>query len=64
MKYLEQYIKEKLKIEILGKLETKEIISDEEKLVGVEIWIDNYYFGLNIWYVDYAIWLESKIKLL
>lgn len=64
MRYLEQYIEENLRIKILGKLETKEIISDEEKLVGVEIWIDEYYFGLNIWYVDYAKWLEKKVELL
>lgn len=60
MKYLERYIEDKLKIKILGELSTKESASGEE--VGVSIVIDGYEPGLEVWYIDYAKWLEEKIK--
>lgn len=59
MKYLEQYIEEKLKIKVLGKLTTRE--SNEGEAVGVSLVIDGYEPGLEVWYADYAIWLEGKL---
>ena len=60
MKYLEQYIEEKLKIKVLGQLTTRESSSGEE--VGVSLVIDGYEPGIEVWYADYATWLESKIE--
>ena len=60
MKYLEQYIEEKLKIKVLGKLTTRESNSGEE--VGVSLVIDGYEPGIEVWYADYATWLEKKIE--
>lgn len=59
MKYLEQYIEEKMKIKVLGKLTTRESNSGEE--VGVSLVIDGYEPGIEVWYVDYCAWLEEKI---
>lgn len=59
MKYLEQYIEEKLKIKVLGKLTTRD--SNEGGDVGVSLVIDGYEPGIEVWYVDYATWLEEKL---
>ena len=60
MKYLERYIEDKLKIKILGELSTRECASGDD--VGVSIVIDGFEPGLEVWYVDYATWLEDKIE--
>lgn len=60
MKYLERYIEDKLKIKILGELSTRESASGDD--VGVSIVIDGYEPGLEVWYADYASWLEEKIE--
>ena len=60
MKYLEQYLEEKLKIKVLGKLTTAESSAGGE--VGVSIVIDGYEPGIEVWYVDYCKWLEKKIE--
>lgn len=60
MKYLERYIEDKLKIKILGELSTRESASGDD--VGVSIVIDGYEPGLEVWYADYASWLEDKIE--
>lgn len=60
MKYLERYIEEKLKIKVLGELTTNG--SDEGDCVGVSLVIDGYEPGIEVWYVDYAKWLEEKIE--
>lgn len=62
MKYLEQYIKEKLKIAILGELTTDG--STEGDNVGVSLIIDGYEPGIEVWYIDYANWLEEKMEAL
>lgn len=62
MKYLEQYIKEKLKIAILGELTTDG--STEGDNVGVSLIIDGYEPGIEVWYVDYANWLEEQMEAL
>ena len=61
MKYLEKYIEEKLKIKALGKLETVECSNGGD--VGVSLVIDGFEPGIEIWYVDYARWLEEKINI-
>ena len=60
MKYLEKYIEEKMKIKILGELTTNE--STEGDAVGVSLIIDGYEPGIEVWYADYARWLEEKIE--
>lgn len=60
MKYLEQFIEEKLKIKVLGKLTTTESSSGEE--VGVSLVIDGYEPGIEVWYADYCAWLEEKLE--
>ena len=62
MKYLEQYLKEKIKISILGELTTDS--SAEGDNVGVSLIIDGYEPGIEVWYADYANWLEEKIEIL
>lgn len=60
MKYLEQYIEEKIKIQVLGELSVVPSIEGEE--VGVSLVIDGYEPGIEIWYSDYSRWLEEKIE--
>jgi hypothetical protein len=60
MKFLEKYLEDKDRIKALGKLTTKESI--EGKYVGVSLVIDGYEPGIEVWWVDYARWLEEKIE--
>ena len=60
MKYLEKYIEEKMRIKVLGELTTRECSEGDD--VGVSLVIDGYEPGIEIWYVDYANWLEEKIE--
>ena len=60
MKFLEKYLEEKERIKPLGKLTTKESVEGES--VGVSLVIDGYEPGIEIWWADYAMWLEEKIE--
>lgn len=60
MKYLEQYIEEKMKIKILGKLTTRESSKGDD--VGVSLVIDGYEPGIEVWWADYACWIDEKIE--
>lgn len=60
MKYLKQYIEEKIKIKVLGELTTR--YSCEGEAVGVSLVIDGYEPGIEVWYADYANWLEEKYE--
>lgn len=60
MKYLEQYIEEKIKIKILGKLTTRECCEGDG--LGVSLVIDGYEPGIEVWYADYSNWLEEKLE--
>ena len=61
MKYLEKYLEEKLKIKVLGELGIVDSSIGGE--VGVSLVIDGFEPGIEIWYADYAAWLEEKIEL-
>lgn len=60
MKLLEKYLEEKLKIKILGELTTRESVEGDS--VGVSLVIDGYEPGIEVWWVDYARWLEEKME--
>jgi hypothetical protein len=60
MKYLEQYIEEKMRIKVLGKLETTDCPNGGD--VGVSLVIDGFETGIEVWYADYAAWLEKKLE--
>ena len=60
VKYLEQYIEEKIKIKILGELTTREWCEGDG--LGVSLVIDGYEPGIEIWYADYSNWLEEKLE--
>lgn len=60
MKFLEKYLEEKERIKPLGKLTTRESVEGES--VGVSLVIDGYEPGIEVWWVDYATWLEEKIE--
>ena len=62
MKYLEKYLEEKMKIKVLGNLTLNG--SDEGDSVGVSLVIDGYEPGIEVWYADYAKFLEEEIELL
>ena len=60
MKFLEKYLEEKERIKPLGKLTTRDSVEGES--VGVSLVIDGYEPGIEVWWVDYAMWLEEKIE--
>jgi hypothetical protein len=60
MKYLEQYLEEKMKIKVLGELDT--VDCPNGGYVGVSLVIDGFETGIEVWYVDYAMWLEKKLE--
>ena len=61
MKYLEKYLEEKLKIKVLGELTVRSSVEGDD--IGVSLVIDEYEPGIEVWWVDYAHWLEEKIDL-
>lgn len=60
MKFLEKYLEDKERIKPLGKLTTKESVEGES--VGLSLVIDGYEPGIEVWWIDYAMWLEEKIE--
>lgn len=60
MKYIEQYIKENLLLQPLGKV-TLQPDEDEAGWSGVNVCINNVDTNLFISHIDYATWLESKV---
>lgn len=60
MKFLEKYLEEKMRIKPLGELTTRKSIDGDD--VGVSIVIDGYEPGIEVWWADYAMWLEEKIE--
>ena len=60
MKYFKEFLAEKYKIQPLGKLTSEEIFSSDLELIGESVVIDGYEIGLQVWYADYATWLEER----
>ena len=60
MKYLEKYLEEKMRIKVLGELETVDCPNGGD--VGVSLVIDGFDTGIEVWYADYAMWLEKKLE--
>jgi len=61
MKYIEKYLEEELKLQPLGNVGTKE---DEVcDLSGEMVYVDGKCTNIFVAHVDYANWLEKKIKL-
>ena len=65
MKYVELYMKERLKIRPLGKVTFGGLQTmDCDENYGYSVLIDGKDIGLEIWWPDYALWLEEKLTLL
>ena len=60
MKYIEQYMEEVLKIKALGKVTMLSCSNGEE--IGSSIVIDGKDTGIEVWWIDYAMWLEKKAR--
>lgn len=60
MKYFKEFLAEQYKIQPLGELTFNEIFSSDQELIGQSVVIDGYEIGLQVWYADYATWLEKK----
>ena len=63
MKYVELYMKERLKLQPLGKVTFEGLQSmDSDETYGYSVLIDGRDIGLEIWWADYAMWLEDKLN--
>lgn len=60
MKYIEQYMEEVLKIKALGKVTMSPCSHGDE--TGSSILIDGKDTGIDVWWIDYAKWLEKKSR--
>lgn len=60
MKYLKQYLEQKLKIKALGEITTEVEESTYGSYVGEEILIDGNHTNIVIYYIDYINWLENE----
>lgn len=61
MKYIEEYLKERLKIKILGKLTTIEEEATPCMPIGDRLVIDGKESDIVVWFSDYSKWLEDKL---
>lgn len=62
MKYIEEYLAERVKIKPLGKLTTVQEDVEPCMPIGERIVIDDFETDIVVWYSDYAIWLERKFQ--
>lgn len=60
MKYLEQYLEQKLHIKALGEITTQVEESTFGAYVGEEIIIDGNHTNIIVYYIDYIDWLENE----
>lgn len=60
MKFFKEFLAYKYKIQPLGELTSQEIYSSDYELIGEAVVIDGYEIGLQVWYADYAKWLEER----
>lgn len=63
MKYINEYMVECLKIRPLGKVTFEELQTMDSETYGYSVLIDGKDIGLEIWWVDYATWLEKKVDM-
>ena len=62
MKYVELYMKERLKLQPLGKVTFEGMqTQDCDETYGYSVLIDGRDIGLEIWWADYSMWLEEKL---
>ena len=62
MKYIEDYLAEKMKIKVLGELKTIDKEVEPYMLVGERLVIDGTESDIVVWYADYSTWLEKKFE--
>lgn len=62
MKYIEDYLAEKMKIKVLGELKTIDEEVEPYIIVGQRLVIDDMESDIVVWYADYCTWLESKFE--
>ena len=60
MKYIEEYLAERMKIKVLGELKTTDEEAEPGMPIGERIVIDNIETDIVIWCADYCKWLEKK----
>ena len=60
MKYIEDYLAERVRIKPLGKLKTIDEESEPNVIIGQRIIIDGIETEIVVWYADYSIWLEER----
>ena len=60
MKYLNEYLEQKLKIKPLGKVTTILYESEIGVYSGEEILIDGETTNIVVYYIDYIDWLENE----
>jgi hypothetical protein len=62
MKYVEQYIKESLKLQPLGEVKFEGLRTQEcDETYEYSVMIDGKDSRLEIWLADYVMWLEDKL---
>ena len=60
MKYIEQYLREVVRVKPLGEVTTKE--DTDSGLSGEMVYIDGRCADIFISHTDYANWLETKME--
>ena len=62
MKYIEEYLAERMKIKVLGELKTIDEEAEPCMSVGERLVIDDMESDIVVWYSDYCMWLEKKFE--
>ena len=62
MKYIEEYLAERMKIKVLGELRTIDEEAEPCMMVGQRLVIDDMESDIVVWYADYCMWLEKKFE--
>lgn len=62
MKYIEDYLAERVKIKVLGELKTIDEEAEPCMTVGERLVIDDMESDIVVWYSDYCMWLEKKYE--
>lgn len=62
MKYIEEYLAERMKIKVLGELKTTDEEAEPCMCVGERLVIDDMESDIVVWYSDYCTWLEKKYE--